>query len=138
MSLAFRYRLAFLSAIVAVSLATPASATELPSFQEGLWEYHHTVNGETTKTKVCANPTEEMKQQNVALERALCHVTPLKKSGETYSYTAECSMRDINSRTTSTMTVKGADAYQLQSDGMINEQSVEELLVAKRLGPCKP
>jgi hypothetical protein len=76
---------------------------------------------------------------NATLEKSGCRFSPVKKSGNVYTYTADCSMKmptgaTMNSRSTSVMTVASESSYTIEIDAVTDGQSSKELLVAQRVG----
>jgi hypothetical protein len=111
-------------------------------FRQGLWEFQRTVGTQKTVNKKCTSPNEDMKRQNTMLEKAGCRFSPLKESGKTFTFTAECTLKGLSggsmtNRTTSVITVESDRAYQVRVEGTTNGQSTKELLVARRVGDCK-
>lgn len=132
----------WLPALVAVcAVAAPAVAEDLPAFRHGLWEFQRTVGAQRISHNKCVNPTEDMKQKNTLLEKKGCRISPLKRKGNAYTFTADCSIRSssgqMNSSTTTVITVENDSAYAVQVDGTINGQPVKERLTARRIGDCK-
>lgn len=118
-------RRTIVAAVTAILLSTLASgpvlADDLPSFRQGLWKYQRTIGGKKIETTKCTSPTEDMKKMNAKLEKSGCRITPVKKSGNVYTYTADCSMKmptgaTMNSRSTSDMTVVGESSYKVEID----------------------
>ena len=78
---------------------------------------------------------------NAKLEKSGCRFSPVKKSGNVYTYTADCSMKmptgaTMDSRSKSVMTVAGESSYTIEIDVVTDGQSSKELLVAQRVGDC--
>jgi hypothetical protein len=123
------------------AFSNPAVAEDLPAFRQGLWEFQRTVGTQKMVNKNCTNPTEDMKQQNAMLAKMGCRVSPLTKKGNAYTFTAECAAEgtsggQVNSLTTTVITVESDSAYTVQVDGTINGQPTKELLTARRIGDC--
>jgi len=62
-----------------------------------------------------------MNKLNATLEKSGCRFSPVKKSGNVYTYTADCSMKmpngaTMNSRSTSVLTVAGESSYKIEID----------------------
>ena len=82
-----------------------------------------------------------MKKMNAMLEKSGSRFSPVKKSGNVYTYTADCSRKmpsgaSISSRSTSVMTIVSEDSYKIEIDVVTDGQSSKELLVAQRIGNC--
>jgi uncharacterized protein affecting Mg2+/Co2+ transport len=125
-----------------VVVCGPARADELPVFRQGLWKYQRTIaGGKTIDVTKCANPTEDMKKQNEKLGKGGCRFSPLTKSGNTYTFTADCSIKipsggEIKGRTTTVITVESESAYTVEVHGTAGGQETKERLVARRVGDC--
>jgi len=127
--------------LVSALLCGPAPADDLPALRQGMWKFQRTVGGKKIETTKCASPTEDMKTMNATLEKSGCRFTPVKKAGNVYTYTADCSMKmptgaTMNSRSTSVMTVAGESSYKIEIDVVTDGQASKELLVAQRTGDC--
>jgi Protein of unknown function (DUF3617) len=120
----------------------PVLAEDLPALRQGLWKFQRSVGGKKLETTKCTSPTEDMKKMNAMLEKSGCRFSPLKKSGNVYTYTADCSMKmptgaTMSSRSTSVMTVDSESSYKIEIDVVTDGQASKELLVAQRIGDCK-
>ena len=133
------------AAVTAVLISTlawgPAFADDLPALRQGLWKFQRTVGGKMIESTKCTSPTDDMKTMNVKLEKGGCRFTPVKKSGNVYTYTADCSMKmptgaTMNSRSTSVMTVAIESSYKIEIDVVTDGQASKELLIAQRVGDC--
>ena len=138
---AIRIVVTVLAILVFTAVCRPALADELPAFRQGMWKFDRTVGKEKLEMTKCASPSEDMRKQNAMLEKGGCRFSPVKKSGNVYTFTADCSIKSpsgatISSRTTSVMTVESDTAYQIEIDGVTDGQSTKELLVARRIGDC--
>ena len=141
-----QYRKTIVGAVTAVLISTlargPALADDLPALRQGLWKFQRTVGKEKIESTQCVNPTEDMRKMNATLEKSGCRFTPVKKSGNVYTYTADCSMKmptgaTMNVHSVSVMTVSGESFYKIEIDAVTDGQASKELLVAQRLGDCK-
>jgi hypothetical protein len=130
------------TAILLSTLAPgPVLADELPALRQGLWNFQRTVNGEKIEATKCTSPTEDMKKMSATLEKSGCRMSPVKKSGNVFTYTADCSMKmptgaTLNSRSTSVLSVESDSSYRLEVDAVTDGQASKERLVAKRVGDC--
>ncbi len=138
-----RMIVATVTAILMSTLASgPVLADDLPALRQGLWKFQRTVGGKKIEATKCTSPTEDMKKMNAKLEKSGCRFSPVKKSGNVYTYTADCSMKmptgaTMSSRSTSVMTVVSESSYRIEIDAVTDGQSSKELLVAHRIGDCK-
>ncbi|MGZ8460945.1 MAG: DUF3617 domain-containing protein [Candidatus Deferrimicrobiaceae bacterium] len=130
------------TAILISTLACgPVLAADLPTLRQGLWKYERTVGGKKIEATKCTSPTEDMKKMNAMLEKSGCRFSPVKKSGNVYTYTSDCSMKmptgaTMSSRSTSVMTVASESSYKIEIDVVTDGQASKELLVAQRVGDC--
>ena len=140
-----RYRKMIVASVTALLLSTlacgPVLADDLPALRQGMWKYQRTVGGKMIEATKCTSPTEDMKTMNAKLEKSGCRFTPVKKSGNVYTYTADCSMKmptgaTMNSRSTSVMTVGSESSYKIDIDVVTDGQASKETLVAQRTGDC--
>jgi hypothetical protein len=107
--------------LVSTLLCGAAVADDLPAIQR-------TVNGEKIETTKCTSPTEDMKKMSAKLEKSGCKLSPVKKSGNVYTYAADCSMKmptgaTLNSRSTSVLTVESDSSYRLEVDAVTDGQA---------------
>ena len=106
-----------------------------------MWKFERTFGAKTVEATKCTNPMEDMKKQNAMLEKGGCRFSPVSRSGNVYTFTADCSIRTpsgvaISSRSTSVITVENESAYRIAIDVMTDGQATKELLVARRVGDC--
>ena len=125
--------------LISTLVSGPVLADELPALRQGLWNYQRTVNGEKIETTKCTSPTEDMKKMSAKLEKSGCRLSPVKKSGNVFTYTADCSMKmptgaTLNSRSSSVLTLESDSSYRLEVDAVTDGQASKERLVAKRIG----
>jgi len=130
-----------LSVLLPVAFCTPAFPDELPALRQGKWNFQRTVGEKKLDVTKCTSPAEDMKKQNAILEKGGCQVSPVRKSGNVYTFTANCSIKGpsgamISSRSTSVITVESDSAYKIEVDVVTDGQSSKELLVARRIGDC--
>ena len=137
-----RMLVATVTAILISTIACgPALADDLPALRQGLWKFQRTVAGKKIETTKCASPTEDMKKMNATLEKSGCRFSPVKKSGNVYISTADCSMKmpsgaTMSSRSTSVLTVVSEISYKIEIDVVTDGKSSKELLDAQRIGDC--
>ena len=127
--------------LVSTLLCGPALADDLPALRQGLWKFQRTVGGKKIETTKCTSPTEDMKKMNATLEKSGCRFSPVKKSGNVYTFMADCSMKmptgaTMSSRSTSVMTVDSESSYKIDIDVVTDGQTSKEMLVAQRIGDC--
>lgn len=127
--------------LISTLVSGPVLADDLPALRQGMWKFQRTVAGKKIESTKCASPTEDMKTMNAKLEKSGCRFSPVKKSGNVYTYTADCSMKmptgaTMNSRSSSVMTVASESSYKIEIDVVTDGQASKESLVAQRIGDC--
>lgn len=138
---AFLRAAAGLVALACALFGAAAAAEELPTLKRGMWQFDRSVNGrEMGVINQCANPTADMKDQNAMLTAAGCSFSPVRQDGNKYVFDATCAIKSgstqINSTTTSVMTVESDSAYTVRVTGTTNGRPTDESVVAKRTGDC--
>ncbi|HZR83022.1 MAG TPA: DUF3617 family protein [Candidatus Binatia bacterium] len=141
-----RPRVAFAGALVILLAAgPPAYGDDWPAFKSGMWQLTRSVEmpgskgkPRTVETNKCTNPMSEIKKQNDMLTRGGCKLSPLQKSGSTYTYSADCSKDGFARTSKGVLTVEGDDAYSMVIESTIGEDATREVLKGKRLGDCPP
>lgn len=130
---------------VACLLAAVAQAEELPAFRQGLWRFKRTVEGmgtagkpQTIDTSKCTDPSADMKKQNAMLAKSGCTATPLARSGNTYTFTATCTIEGKTLESKSALTVESDSAYSIEIETTSGSTKSHERLDARRTGDCKP
>jgi len=141
----YRHRKMIVATVTAILLSTlapgPVLADDLPALRQGLWNFQRTVNGVKIEATECTSPTEDMKTMNAKIEKSGCRMSPVKKSGKVFTYTADCSMKmptgaTLNSRSSSVLTVESDSSYRLEVDAVTDGKASKERMVAKRVGDC--
>ena len=84
---------------------------------------------------------EEASGVEIFIFKSGCRISPVKKSGNVYTYTVDRSLKmpsgsAFNSRSTSVMIVESDSSYRLELDVVTDGQASRELLVAQRIGDC--
>lgn len=120
--------------------AVVVAREDLPAFRQGMWKFTRTVNGKVIESSKCTVPTDDMKRQNATLQKAGCTFGPVQKSGNTYTFKADCEMKmpggSVSSHTTSVLTMENDGAYRLEVTGTADGTPTKESLVARRVGDC--
>ena len=106
-----------------------------------MWEFNRTIAGvsgktQTTTTKKCVNPTDDMRKQKDMLTKAGCKSSPVTKSGSSYRFTSDCSIQGIAVQSQSVISVDDDTAYKVNIESQQGGEKTKELLVAKRIGDC--
>jgi hypothetical protein len=118
-----------------------AHAEDPPAFRHGLWQFDRTLGAQKLQTKECTSPSEELRRQNELLTRSGCKFTPTERSGNVYTFSAECKINSpgastVSARSTSVMTVDNDSAYKVEITTTGAGTSTEETLIARRIGEC--
>jgi len=125
-------------AALLASVAGSVHADDWPVFRYGMWNFVRTIEsstggGRSIANKKCMNPIEDMKQQHA---KAGCTVSPVARSGKSYTFAATCKVQGQSVESKSTMTVESDSAYKIRVESKAGGQSTKELLVATRSGDC--
>jgi hypothetical protein len=116
-------------------IQSTVSADELPTFRQGMWYFHRSIAGKNMETKKCVDPSGDI------LQKGGCKLSSVKKSGNTYTFTADCpavapTIPELGGRMTVTLTVVSDSFYKVESQATINGQPMKEFLDARRTGDC--
>ena len=142
-----RARIAFAGGLVIFLVAgrLPAYGDDWPQLKVGMWQLTRSVEmpgskgkPRTVETRKCTSPMIEIKKQNDMLKRGGCKLSPVQKSGSTYSYSADCTKEGFARTSKAVLTVEGDDAYSIVIDSKIGDGETREVLKGKRLGDCPP
>lgn len=138
----------FRRSIAAALLLGPAAfafAAELPSFRQGLWEFNRSIQPQspsgkptTVADKRCTDPTADMKRMNDMLAKQGCRFSPVSASGNVFTFSSTCQIQNVSAQSSSTLTRESDSAYTVQVASTGSAGASKELLVAKRVGDCKP
>ena len=129
-----------LTAVLLTSLAMPSIADELPVFRKGLWEFDRSVDGGDGKpvaltTQKCTDPTADMKKKNEAA-LGTCKISPVARSGNFYTFSAECTILGVSMQSKSVITAESDSAYRVDVEARQDGITTREQLTAKRVGDC--
>lgn len=134
------------AAIVLMAAATSmsvAAADDWPALRQGMWEFDRTIETpgtagkpKTIQMKKCTRPTEDMSKQNEMLTKGGCRFSPIQKTGNAYSYSADCKMQGVAMKSSSVLTVDGDSAYILRVESQTGSEVTKEVLRARRTGDC--
>jgi len=127
--------------VVLVAAPAISYAEELPALRKGIWEFNRTVEtapGKTAKLskKECTTPFGDMKKNREDGLKAGCRFTPLTRSGNSYSFTANCRIGEVPLESKSVISIDNPNAYQIRVESRGGGRKSSELLVAKRVGDC--
>jgi hypothetical protein len=128
---------------VLVLFAQGVRAEEWPAFRAGTWDFNRSIQtaGSAAAPQVvnssrCVNPSEDMQRQNQMLSKAGCSFSPLTRSGNVYTFAADCRIQGIAGKSKSTITVESDSAYTIRVESTLGPQPTTELLRARRTGDC--
>lgn len=133
-----------IASAMTVGLLTQGSvchAEDLPNFRKGMWEFTRTITDASGKTqtiamKRCISPTDDMRKQNDMHTKAGCKVTPVTRSGSSYSFSSQCKILGISVRSKSVISVDSDTAYKIDVESQEDGAKTRERLVAKRIADC--
>jgi hypothetical protein len=127
---------------LALALSVVVAAQEWPVLQQGMWEIVRTLSTpgggapRTITAKRCMDPSEEWKRQNATMAKAGCTATPIKRSGNTYTFSANCAIAGVATSTTTTIVVESPTAYTMKVVGTTGGEPVNEEAKGRRVGDC--
>jgi hypothetical protein len=131
-----------LHVLVALLTAAPwaVRADEVPLLRQGLWEYQRTVGVNKFAATECIDPSEDLRRQHTALEKMGCKLSPALRSGSTYTYTANCSVKlpsgAVTFNTTSVLTAESDTAYRIENRLTRQGATSNESITAQRVADC--
>lgn len=136
--------LARFAVLLAATLVTGrVAADDWPALRAGMWEFSRTIETpgasgkpQDIQKKDCTNPTDDMKKQNDMLTKAGCKFSPVVRAGNTYTFSATCTMQGASGTSKSVLTVQGDSAYEIRVDSDFGGKKTHEVLRAKRTGDC--
>lgn len=132
-----------ISMVALCAAGTAAAADQWPLLRHGMWEFSRSIETpgkggkpQTMQTKQCTNPTEDMKRQNEMLSKGGCRFSPVTRSGNVYTYSAQCKMQGMAGTSKSVLTVDGDSAYTIRIESDFGGEATREVLQARRTGDC--
>lgn len=131
--------------VIAATTSTAALADDLPTFRPGLWEFKRTAEPRgaggkpmQVEDKKCTDPTSDMKTMNDTLAEQGCKFSAISRSGSAYTFSSDCEIRGTRYQSRSVLTVESDSAYRVEVSSSGAGSATKELLVAKRVGECRP
>jgi hypothetical protein len=127
---------------VPASSAPPETASELPHFKPGLWEYRRTVmNGGSAKPQVstvrrCVDPTTEIRSKMSMLKTRNCQFTPLSKKQDHYISSWTCPSPNGPVRFRDVLIAKDLTSYEDVSEVHTAQRVSQQKIEATRVGEC--
>ncbi len=131
-----------LLALVTLLTAAPwaARADEVPLLRQGLWEYQRSAGVNKFAATECIDPSEDLRRQHTALEKMGCKLSPALRTGATYIYTADCSVKlpsgAVAFSTTSVLTAESDIAYRIENRLTSQGGTTNESITAQRVADC--
>ena len=128
--------------LVALLTAAPcvACADEIPLLRQGLWEFQRTAGVNKFAATECIDPSEDLRRQQMALEKMGCKLSPALRAGSTYTYTADCSVKlpsgVVTFSTTSVLTAESDTAYRIENRLTRQGTTSNESITAQRVADC--
>ena len=119
-----------------------ALAVDLPTFQQGKWDFRRSVMVGAQKQPAvqsiqkCINPTDDIRSKWEALARQTCKFSPVRHADNKYQYSAICTKNGVSMHTMSVITVQGPTAYEVVTRSTTGERLSAETLSAHRVGDC--
>ena len=128
--------------LVALLTAAPSivHADEVPLLRQGLWEYQRTAGPNKFAATECIDPSEDLRRQHTALEKMGCKVSPAQRTGSTYTYAADCSVKlpsgVVSFSTTTVLTAESDSAFRIESRMTRQGGTTNESIAAQRVADC--
>ena len=128
--------------LVALLAAAPSivHADEVPLLRQGLWEYQRSAGLNKFAATECIDPSEDLRRQHTALEKMGCKVSPAQRTGSTYTYAADCSVKlpsgVVSFSTTSVLTAESDTAYRIENRLTRQGATTNESITAQRVADC--
>jgi hypothetical protein len=139
-----------IAAAGALFAASSASfAYDGPTLRSGLWKFERTLeaDGKPTdrvqtsglpidrETTRCVNPTLALKAESTPLHAGACNTKDFRKTDGGYVFQRTCGGAEpIKTE----IEVKSDSAYTEINEGNIGKTSTKEMVVAQRVGDCRP
>ena len=133
---------ALLLALAILLVATPrmSRAEDVPSFRQGLWEYQRAAGGNQYAASECLDPGEELRRQQTALQKMGCRLSPTARTGSTWTYSADCTVKlpsgAMSFSTTSVLTADSDTAYQVEMRTTDRSGTTSQVISAHRVADC--
>jgi hypothetical protein len=131
-----------LLALATLLAAAPSilRAEDIPAFRQGLWEYQRAAGGSKYAASECLDPGEELRRQQVALQRLGCKLSPIERAGSTWTYSADCMVKlpsgAMAFSTTSALTADSDTAYQVEVRTTDRSGTTSQTITAHRVADC--
>lgn len=128
-------------AFVLAGAASGVRADDRPQFKAGLWQFDRTMEGAqygttptTVSTQKCTDPTQLFNKKPSA--KSSCKFSAMTRSGNTYSFTADCTIQGTPLTSKTVIVADNDSAYTMTVASEGGGQKTKEALVAKRVGDC--
>ena len=130
--------------VCALALAATAGvvrADDTPQFKAGLWQFDRSTQDTHSgsaplkaSVQKCTDPTQLFNKK--PSDKSSCEFSAMTRSGNTYSFTASCTIQGTP-LTSKTVVVADTDsAYTMTVESEGGGQKTHEVLLAKRIGDC--
>ena len=117
--------------------ASDVRADDTPQLKAGLWEFSRSDSGAPGGTPMTAQKcTDPAKLFAAKPPMDTCNFSPMAHSGNTLSFTADCTVHGMALTSKTAIVVDGDSAYTMTVDSQGGGVSTKEVLVAKRVGDC--
>jgi hypothetical protein len=133
-----RMRTTLVVGVLLTMAAISARGDDTPQFKAGLWQYSRSNSGAPSgtppmTTQKCTDPTQLFKEKP---QMESCKFSATTRSGNTYSFTADCTIHGTPLTSKTAIVVDGDSAYTMTVDSQGGGLTTKEVLVAKRVGDC--
>ena len=127
---------------VPAATGTEAAAQFVAQLAPGLWEYRLTkIIGDTGEpqtlvTRHCGNPSDEIRQNLINIDRKGCRFSETRHRGNRYESSWTCAMRGATATFHSLLTVMNDHSYRDESEMRRGQQVTYSTTFAIRVGTC--
>src|SRR5262245_11725218 len=114
--------------ILLTMAAISARSDDTPQFKAGLWQYSRSnTTAPPMTTQKCIDPTRLFNEKP---QMGDCKFSPMTRSGNTYSFTADCTIQGTPLTSKTAIVVDGDSAYTMTVDSQGGGMTTKEVLVA--------
>ena len=127
--------------LVLAAAAIAVRADDTPQFKAGLWQFDRSSNdaqsGSTplkASVQKCTDPTQLFNKK--PSDKSSCKFSAMTRSGNTYSFTAACTIQGTPLTSKTVVVADNDSAYTMTVESEGGGQKTNEVLHAKRIGDC--
>ena len=131
-------RLSIFVGFLLVIAAIEVRGDDTPQLKAGLWQFSRSSSTAPAGTAAmsnqkCIDPTKLFSEKP---QMESCKFSPMTRSGNTYNFTADCTIHDTPLTSKTSIVVDGDSAYTMTVDSHGGGMTTKEVLTATRIGDC--